>query len=309
MGVPGRSTRLRTPLDQAVFDALTPFGRMGASFPIYFSPPAEQELVSNAELLEDERLGSYFTRAISAWSANPSEEDQRAAASRFIRRYCGAIGTATLIPLAHGIAFDVSIPRVKLLIRNDMTLGVMLDLEGAEVFTSEERPTTWPLKATRLRTLSELRERAFRSMFADNFVPAFERVLRHVRVSEKLMWTNAAESIELMYEYGVGSHDTAGWQPFADDRNAVHFGETIPGIEGPNPMLGLVEWETFENDPLLPLPCQMRRVCCVNYVVPGRNPRYCRTCGLLSHEERHQQWHAYEAANRDALSVPWPPNG
>ena len=47
----------------------------------------------------------------------------------------------------------------------------------------------------------------------------------------------------------------------------------------------------------------------VNYVIPGRTPPYCRTCGLLTPEQRHGQWRDYVNAPRTATAVPWPPLG
>jgi hypothetical protein len=286
------------------------FGRMGASFPIFVEPPPPwYEVVPCEELLDRANLSTYFERSISEWTQHPEEEDVRAAASRFLRRFCGSIAAAALIPLANGIAWDVSIGRVSVIIRKDMTLGTVLDLDGADIFTSPERPTTWPLEdTTPLPTAAALREKAFKSLFGDHFVPAFARVLDVVKVSPRLIWTTAAESIELLYEYARPYYDKASFEPLAEDREAIHFGATIPGVDGPNPMLGMVEWETFD-DPLLPDPVQLRRVCCVNYVVPGRNPSYCRTCGLLSAEERHQQWQRYVIAAREATSCAWPPVG
>jgi ferric iron reductase protein FhuF len=302
----------RTPLDEAVYAAQQRFGRMGGSFPIHFRPPTGYEVVPALDLLEVERLRSYFVRAIAEWSSSPSEEDQRAAASRFVRRYAGAIGTAALVPLANGVALDVSLERVSLLIRSNLTLGVVLDLEGSDISVSPDRPTTWPIeelgRPISVPSAADLRDRAFEALFGRNLAPAFERILEAIHVSDRLLWTNAAESIELMYEYGEPNADPAEWAPFEADRRAIHEAEAVAGIDGPNPARGLIEWEDFD-DPLVPGPQQMRRVCCANFVIPGRPGKYCRTCGLIPFEERHRLWVQFMTTNRDAEQVPWPPLG
>jgi hypothetical protein len=299
---------MRSSLERAVRAAQAKFGRLGASYPIYLNPPPGVEVVPQAELLDLANLSRYFERSIREWTDHPEDEDIRAAASRFLRRFCGSVAAAALVPLANGVAVDVSIPRVSLLIRRDMTLGTVLNLDGAEVYTSAGRETTWPVDGRTLPTATELRRRAFESLFAENLVPSFERVLQAVHVSPRLLWTTAAESIELMYEYGRVYFDEDSWKPLEEDRLAVHFDAMLPGVAGQNPMLGLLDWEQFD-DPLLPGRYQVRRICCVNYVIPGRKPSYCRTCGLLSAAERWELWRRYVVANQQAIVCPWPPLG
>jgi ferric iron reductase protein FhuF len=297
-----------SPLERAMFESFSKFGRIGSSYRVYFEQPSYEEVVSCEEALDPDRLRTYFTRAIKDWSDHPGEEDQRAAASRFLRRYCGSIAAATTIPLANGVALDVSIPRVSLLVRNDMMLGTVLDRAGAREFVSPERPTTWPIDATPVPTVGELRTRAFESLFRDNLVPAFERIREAIGVSTKLLWSTAAESIEYGYEHARPYYDDLGWVPIEQDRAAIHFADTVAGVDGPNPMRGLLEWEDYD-DPEVPGPLQVRRICCVNYVVPGREPRYCRTCGLLTTEQRHELWRLYHKLHREETECRWPPTG
>ena len=93
------------------------------------------------------------------------------------------------------------------------------------------------------------------------------------------------------------------------DRELMLFGDTLPGIEGKNPMKDLLAWDDFSDDPRFPRPRQVRTVCCANYVVPGRNPRYCRTCGLVSQEQRREYWDRFANDRDTATAVPWPPRG
>jgi Ferric iron reductase FhuF-like transporter len=295
-------------LERAMRSALAKFGRIGASYPVYVKAPPGIEVVPQVELVDFANLSSYFERSISEWTKHPEDEDIRAAASRFMRRFCGSVAAAALVPLANGVAFDVSINRVSLLIRNDMTLGSVLDLDGADFLTSPDRATTWPVDARTVETTVELREHALKSLFADNLVPSFERVLQVVHVSPRLLWTTTAESIELLYEYGRPYFNEESWGPLEEDRLALHFGASLPGVAGPNPLLGLLEWERFD-DPFLPDQYQVRKICCVNYVIPGRKPSYCRTCGIISAEQRKELWRRYVVANREATVCAWPPRG
>jgi ferric iron reductase protein FhuF len=164
------------------------------------------------------------------------------------------------------------------------------------------------VNARTVPTRTELREHAFKSLFGENFAPSFERVLQVVHVSPRLLWTTAAESIELLYEYGRPYFDAESWRLLEEDRVAVQFGAALPGVEGPNPMLGLLEWERFD-DLLLPDQYQVRKICCVNYVIPGRKPSYCRTCGIISGAQRKELWRRYVVANQEASVCAWPPIG
>jgi ferric iron reductase protein FhuF len=303
-------TRMTTDsLQSAAYATMRAFGRVGCSYPVYFRPQADWEVIAAEELLSVDNLRGYFTRAIKEWSDHPSEEDQRAAASRFLRRYVGSVAAAALMPLSAGVALDVSIPRVKLVIRSELALGTIVDLTGAPVYVSPARPTQWPVEGVSLASVEQLRHRAYESLFRDHLVPAFERVRAVIGVSARLVWATAAECVEYLYENARPYFDDAGWAPLDEDRRVVHYADTVPGIDGPNPMKGLMEWEDFD-DPDLPRPMQLRRICCVNYVIPGRgsNP-YCRSCGLLTAEQRHQLWRQYVIQGRQETSCRWPPLG
>ena len=299
------------PLQSAAYATFRNFGRIGASYPVYFKPPGGYEVVPAEDLLELENLRGYFTRAINEWSAHPSEEDQRAAASRFLRRYIGSIAGCALMPLSGGVALDVALSRVQFVIRADLPLGTVVDLEGATTYVSPARPTAWPIGGVPVATVEELRRRAFERLFRDHAVPATGQVHSAIGVSWRLIWSTVAESIEYMYEHARPHFDDAAWASIAGDL-AVIDADSVPGIEGPNPMQGLFEWEDF-NDPEIPGPVRLRRVCCVNYIIPGRGSvrsgGYCISCGLLSAEERHRLHRQYLTQRREEPSCRWPPLG
>jgi hypothetical protein len=41
---------------------------------------------------------------------------------------------------------------------------------------------------------------------------------------------------------------------------------------------------------------EVRRVCCANFVVPGRPDVYCRNCGLITPAERLAKWSDWRAS-------------
>ncbi len=284
-----------TTLDEAVSAAVAQLGRFGAAYPVYLAPPSGHEIVRATELLEPIALRAASERSIREWTARPQDEDIRAAVSRFARRYCGSIAAAALVPLANGVAFDVGLERVAFVIRNDMPMGVVLGIDSVPPIVSPSRPTGWPHEEARsVPSLSALREAALGSLFGEHLQPAFDAILREIHVSPRLLWSTAAEQIDLLYESAVESLDPRSNEPFQADREAILFAGELPGLSRPNPMRDLLFWETAD-DPAFPRPLQVRRVCCVNYVVPGRPNTWCRTCGLISPEERLELWRSFRA--------------
>jgi hypothetical protein len=293
------------PLARAVADAVARLGRFGSSYPVYLAPPSGYEIVTAEDMLQPERLGSYCERAITAWTQHPEEEDIRAAASRLMRRYCGSLASATFVPLAHGVALDVSLPRVAFLIRDEMPMGVVLDLSADGPWVSPERPTAWPLDDARsVATLAELRERAWLSLFSEHLAPAIERVLSYAKLNPKVLWSTAAEQIDLLYENALDGFGPTELANLSADREVALFASTLPGLLGANPLRNLLTWETVA-DQAFPRPLQVREICCVCFVIPGRNA-YCRTCGLISQEERLTLWRSWRAsvADQEAASRP-----
>ena len=295
-------------LQQAIYASHQKLGRLGASYAIWLEPPPVWETIPCLELLTTERMTGFFERAIQEWSKDPSEEDIRAAASRFMRRYLLSVAAPAFVALANGVAWDLTLDRISVVMRPDLALGAVIDIGGLETYTSPERPSPWPVSGSAV-ALDELRGRALRPLFADVHVRSFERVLSHVHVSQRLLWSTAAENVDYYYDNAVDylSGDEAA--RYTADRELMLFADTLPGIEGQNPMKGLLAWDDFRDDSRFPRPRQVRTVCCANYVVPGRDPRYCRTCGLVSREQRREYWDRFAKERDNATAVPWPPRG
>jgi hypothetical protein len=293
----GASTKALRDVVEAGIDRL---GRDGRSHMLYTAPPEGEEVVPALELLTVENLRRAGERAVTAWSAHPSEEDMRAAVSRFWRRYTHCLGLPLLLPVVSGVAVDFSLARTSIVMKAatasakvaDMPGGLVVDLDGAEVLTCDELPMSSPIGETRLGTLRELRERAIANIMRDHFAPAIRRILRFVRVSPNLLWAQVAETVDLEYEYVIDRFTPEEYAPLAEDRQRILFGETLPGIDGPNPLAGQLEWETI---PGFKRPRHVRKVCCINYVVPGRPEPYCRSCGIITRDERLMIWGRYAA--------------
>jgi hypothetical protein len=267
---------------------------------LYTAPPEGEEVVPALDLLSVENLRRAGERAVSAWSATPSEEDMRAAVSRFWRRYTHCLGLPLLLPAVSGVAIDYGLARTSIVMKSatasaavaDMPGGLVVELDGAEVYTCEERPPSVPIRGSGLRTLRALRERAIANIMGEHFAPAIERILKFVKVSPKMLWAQVAETVDLEYEH-VADHFTAEeYAPYAEDLRLMLFGETLPGVDGPNPLAGQLEWETI---PGFRRPRHIRKVCCINYVVPGRPEPYCRSCGIITRDERLMIWGRYAA--------------
>ena len=296
-------------LHAAIYGSHQKLGRLGASYPVWLEPPPAWEVIPALELLTEQHMTNFFERAILEWTSHPEEEDIRAAASRFMRRYLLSVSAPAYLSLAHGVAWDLTLDRISIVMRPDLPLGAVIDLRGLAACTTPERPTAWPVDGTVVATLTELRERALRPLFGDVHVRSFERVLGHVHVSPKLLWSTAAENVDYYYDNALSLLDGDERERYAADREHILFGDALPGIEGESPIKGLLGWDDFRDDPLFPRLLQVRTMCCVNYVVPGRDPRYCRTCGLLTPEQRREQWRRYATERDTATAVPWPPKG
>lgn len=296
-------------LQSAIYESHQKLGRLGASYPIFLDAPAAWEVIPALELLTTEHMTGFFERAILEWTDHPEEEDLRAAASRFMRRYVLSVAAPTYVALANGVAWDLTLDRISIVMRPDLPLGAVIDLRGLTTYTTPERPTAWPIDGTAVATLDELRDRALRPLFGDVHVRSFDRVLEHVHVSPKLLWSTAAENVDYFYDNALGLTDGDERDRYAADREWILFADRLPGIDGDSPIRGLLGWDDFRDDPLFPRLLQVRTMCCVNYVVPGRNPPYCRTCGLLTPTQRRELWRRYATERDTATAVPWPPKG
>lgn len=282
-------------LTDVISGGMAQLANHGHSFPIHLTPPTGQEIVAAAELFSGDRAMPYFERAIAVWTDDPSHENPRAAASRFMRRYTGSLVAAAVVPLAHGAAFDLSIDRVSLLIRDELPMGTVLDTCGAPGWVDEDHPSAWALPGAATVTAAALREHAFATLFTGHLGPVIDHVVGLVPMIPPVLWSHVAEHIDGIYQESLEVADESFRAAIERDRRTLLFDDTLPGVLGANPLRGLLEWEMFD-DPLFPRPSQVRTVCCLNFLVPGR-ATYCRTCNRISQDERHELWRTFRSSS------------
>ena len=278
---------LQTALDRAV-ESVGPLAR---PYPIYLAEPPGAESIAAVDLMESVTLRRYAARAVKEWSDRPLDEDPRAAVSRLIRRYLGSVVTAALVPLVHGVGLELAPERVRVIMQSDLPQGTIID--AREVLISAERPATWPVRGTEVASVAQLRDRVIAALLG-HISWSFAAIIGSIRVSPNLLWSTAAEQVDLLWEYAIDGPTPAAFAAASADREQLLFATDLPGITGPNPMRDLLYWEPA-GDRLHQI--QVRRVCCANFVVPGRTQGYCRNCDLITEERRVVMWDEYRGAS------------
>lgn len=249
-----------------------------------------------ARLLEPQHLRPLMLRAGGldghpADGAAISEMDMTIAVSRFARQYCGAVSAPALVGLALGIGVDMSPSRCRVTLTNvelpvtRRRFVVAVDLTGAEVLRCADRPTSLPVTGRVVAGIDDLREFVWSRLFGAHY----ERLFRAVRalaptVSPALLWTSAAEYVGGLSDAAEEHLSPEVAARFVADRRALLEGATLPGVEGPNPLRGRLEWEPVGADPRRRV--LTRRMCCLNYLLPERDGVLCENCPHLPSEDR-----------------------
>jgi ferric iron reductase protein FhuF len=114
-----------------------------------------------------------------------------------------------------------------------------------------------------------------------------DQIARQERLAGKVLWAHVAEQVEEFAEEAMYVASGGVREAMDAVRRLLLFSEEIPGVDGPNPLLGRLQWDDFD-DPVLPRPIQMRKPCCLFYLLP-EGP-YCRSCDLIPFERRHEMW-------------------
>ena len=279
----------RAALEKTLRECARGVGPLARAYEIYLERPADVEAIPAVELMRPEPLRHVATRAVKEWSDHPLDEDPRAAVSRVVRRYLGALTTAVIPALANGIGVDVAPERVSIVMRSDLPHGVVLRLD--EVLVSSERPATHPVRGRDVGSLAQLRALVLGPLFAHT-AWVFDQVLAYIKVSPQLLWSTAAEQVDGIFQYAVDGPEAAVFARASGDRDLMIEGEQLPGVAGPNPLRGLLYWEPASEPGHRN---QVRKVCCANFVVPGRTQGYCRNCDLITPVDRlrmYDEWHA-----------------
>jgi hypothetical protein len=281
-------------------------GRLAPYYPIHLRPPEGEHIVACSDLLTGGRFREYAERGISEWCDDPAEYP-RVATANFVRFYVASLTSALELPLAHGVAFDLSIPRVSLIIKEHEAMGVVLDTDGAPGWVDRDHPNPWPLPGAEPVSASELRERAFATYFSGHLTPMIDQVAVEARLARAVLWAHVAEQIEEFAEEAMYVASDSVREVIDADRRLLLFGDEIPGVEGPNPVRGLLQWDDFD-DPVLPRPIQMRSACCLFHQLP-RGP-HCRSCERIPFEERQEKWRDWTVETYGPTGPPgrWTPH-
>jgi hypothetical protein len=278
------------PLQAALRETVDGIGSFARGYPVYLDAPDGAETISAKELHTPGPLRDFAMRAVKEWTERPLDQDPRAAVSRLIRRYAGSVVTAAMAPLAHGIGLDTSPHRIDVIIKGDLPRGIVLRVD--EVLGCADRPATWPVATRQVVSLARMREDVFANLFA-GFAWSFEQVIASIKVSPQLLWSTVAEQVDLLWENAMDGRDAAVFARAVEDRELALTDENLPGVGGPNPMRDLLFWEPSNEEGHR---VEVRRVCCANFVVPGRPDVYCRNCGLITPAERLTKWSAWRAS-------------
>ncbi len=250
-------------------------------------PAPTDEVVPASRYLDREFLRDAIERArLAAASAATEVEGQdvdlRIAVSRFTRHY-SCVSLAAFTALANGVGIDVSAERCRYVIRANLPFIAVLDDE--EPLRCAERPTAWPVHGREVATLHELREFVWRKLYAENIAPLFARVHEITKVSGDLLWTNAAEWCSTVSGAADEYLDGASAVPYVEDRVALLGAPSLPGLSGANPLRGLISWDPYDA-PDFPRGVEMRRICCITYMLPDRLGRLCNNCPHLPFDDR-----------------------
>ena len=186
---------------------------------------------------------------------------------------------------ADGRFADCSDPRYSFVPVTRRRFVAAVDLTGAEVLRCGQRPTSLPVTGPVMATVDELREYVWSRLFGAHYDQLFGRVRELAPgVSPALLWTSAAEYVGALSD-AAEEHLTpqvAAW--YVADRRALLEGETLPGVDGPNPLRGRLVWEPAGANPHRR--AQARRMCCLNYLLPERDGVLCENCPYLPPEDR-----------------------
>jgi ferric iron reductase protein FhuF len=282
----------RNGLGRAIKAAVARLGAYGNDYPIHFEVPAGAEAVPALELFQPQNLHTYSVSSVGRWADNAAEDDPRALLAQLWREYSYCLIGPLIAPLAHGVALDFALPRVSIVMKAGTPVGLLVDLDRMPTRACAERPTTWPLARSSIATLAELRRIVFANIFVENVQPAIERVLQYVKVSRRLLWCQIAEAVDGGYDHAVDFNSAQDYEPLAADREVLLFSTELPGVPGPNPLSGYLTWEPI---PGFKRPQRVRKICCFAYLLKRPQERYCRTCGIISRDERLMIWGRFAA--------------
>ncbi len=264
--------------DQLADQLIAQLARMGPGLRGRFHAvlPKEREVDPATRFLDPEHLGARILHVLP--ENGQKGADMRATASRFTRVYCMAVVRPVVVALAMGIGLDASLSRASV-------VWLPWSIRGS----SGTNPHALHLGPDAIMawrgSREELRRQVLRHLFAETLAVLFERVLRLVKLSPKVLWSNAAEALGGVASAAAEELDVAGARRYIDEVDAILAMDTLPGIAGSNPLHGQVRWDDVQRSDF-PHGLMTRRICCVSFTIPDRLGQYCGACPLPPVQER-----------------------
>jgi ferric iron reductase protein FhuF len=243
----------------------------------YPVPPADREAQPARANLNLDVLRERILSTTPA--ADRDRIDVRAAASRFTRAYCMAVVRPVVAALAMGIALDASLSRTTI-VWQPWSLRGSSATNPHGIYLDTDRATT----AANGRPTEDLRAEVFRQLFADHLAQLFERVLQIAKLSPKVLWGSAAEAIGGLETAAAERLDRTDATPFIETCQAALTAQALPGIPGPNRLLGQVSWHDVGRTDF-PHGLMIRRICCVSLTLPDRLGQTCGACPIPPTEQ------------------------
>jgi hypothetical protein len=267
---------------------------LGLADRIVTTPPSSGEVVRGDRFFDAEYLRGAIESAgaslhgrlaVQAKSDEEREVKLAAAASRFTRYYMSSLAFAAFVGLARGVGLDLAAHRCTKVITNGLPGLYLLGDPGDGVVKCAERPAAWPIDGQTVATIGELRAHVWKQLYGEHFAPLIALTQETTRATGSLLWTNAAEMVAFVADQAAALLDPTEAAPFVEDADALLNADVVPGIAGPNPMRGLIEWVPVD-EPDFPRGVQLRPHCCITYVLPVRTGLLCGNCPFLPLEDR-----------------------
>jgi hypothetical protein len=228
----------------------------------------------------------HMTESGDGRTASADEDvNVRIAVSRFTRQYASSLSAIALVALARGVGLDLSARRCRVLFYRDVPFRATLDTENMVTLRCAERPTTWPVDGPIVDTVDELRQHTWQKLYGEHLAPLLEVVRDVTRVSQAVVWTNVAEWVGVLSDAADEYLGAEEARSILADRVAVLEADSLPGVPGPNPLRGRLDWIPCDA-PDFPHGVHVRQHCCMTYLLPDRLGRLCANCGFLPLEDR-----------------------
>jgi hypothetical protein len=267
---------------------------LGLADRIATTPPSSGEVVRGDRFFDAE----YLRDAIESAGASlhgllpvqPKSDEERevklaGAASRFTRYYMASLTFAASVALARGVGLDLAVQRCTKVIMHGLPGVYLLGDPGDGVVKCAQRPAAWPVDGQMVETIGEVRAHVWKQLYGEHFAPLIALTQETTRATGNLLWSNAAEMVAFVADQAVALLDPTDAATFVEDADALLNADVVPGIAGPNPMRGLIEWVPVD-DPDFPRGVQLRPHCCITYVLPVRTGLLCGNCPFLPLEDR-----------------------